>query len=262
MELNINTDAAVIFTDKLEAIGKSALPNAIRETLSKAALDVKTNTMPKTADKEFESRRKNFFRANSVVDFAKGKDINSMRSAVGFNSQKLTGGNNFAVKDLEQQEYGGAIDGKSFIPLDPARVGKNNKKNVSVRNRMNQMKNIVFAGASRGTGKSRVASKKQRWIRAAFKARSLYGDNALVMGNYRNGRQTLSRIDSISSSLKTRQIQIKRTPIYSFKKNRLVTVKGTGFMERAARESQLNMNLIYITEARKQVDRYLGILMK
>jgi hypothetical protein len=39
-------------------------------------------------------------------------------------------------------------------------------------------------------------------------------------------------------------------------------VKGKGFMKRASHESQLNMNEIYITEARKQVDRYLGILMK
>lgn len=262
MQIDINTDAAVVFSDILERIGKSALPNAVRETLSKTALDVKQKTMPKTTEAEFTNRRKNFFKANSVVDFAKGKDINSMRSTVGFNSQKLTGGNNFAVKDLEQQEYGGKIEGRNFIPLDPARTGNNRDRNVSVRNRMNQIKNIVFAGSSRGVGKRRVAAKKQRWIRAAFKAKSLYGNNAFVMGNIKQGRQTLSRIDSISSSYQGRKLQIKRTPVYSFKRGGIQPIKGRGFMKRAAYESRLKMNDIYINEARKQIDHYLGILMK
>jgi hypothetical protein len=246
VQIDINTDAAVVFTDILERIGKSALPNAVRETLSKTALDVKQKTMPRTADVEFTNRRKNFFKANSVVDFAKGRDINTMRSTVGFTSQKLTGGNNFAVKDLEQQEYGGKIDGKSFIPLDPARVGKSYSKSVRANARISKLKFIVARN-------QKGVSKEQKFTAAIFKA----GIGGNVLGSTKKGENIVWRVQRLNKLGKPMLV-----PLYDYSKSRKIKVKKTNFMEKSAVLSQKKMDEIYVIEAKKQVDRYLGILMK
>lgn len=246
MQININTDAFVVYTNKLEKVGRSALPNAVRETLSAAALNVKQRTMPREASREFVARKRNFFKANSSVDFAKGKNIDSMKSTVGFLSTKLVGQSNYAVKDLQQQEYGGKIDGRNFIPLDSARVGGSRKR--SVKRGIEKIRDIKQIIRANGKG-----TKKQRWIRAAFVA----GAGGFVLGNKKGGRQTLSRIDMISSGLKSKKLEIKRTPVYSYKKGGIKPTKSTGFMRRASYESAMNMDLIYITEARKQLERLM-----
>ena len=258
MQININTDAVVAYTNKLEKLRKSALPNAIRETLSKAALDVKQRTMPKSVKSSFTQRNKTFFKAFSRVEFAKGMDIRSMQSKVGFTKTGLKGDSSQAIEDLQQQEHGGTIDGRSFIPMDGARSGKNPKRMVAPRNRIGQIDDIVKAHGNITPGKRRVRSKKQRWVRAAIMAKKLHGNNAFVMGNPKNGRVTVRRIDSVSSSVSTKSLQIKSTPVYSFMRGRMVSVKSRGFMKRASLDTSTNMDLIFITEARKQIDRILN----
>ena len=58
MQLNINSDAVVKFTNTLEKLHKSGLPVAIRESLNNAAFDVKKRTMPKAAGDTFKERSK------------------------------------------------------------------------------------------------------------------------------------------------------------------------------------------------------------
>ena len=242
---SIDTKASKDFAAKLQQMKASAFPNAVRETLSKAALNVKQKTMPISAKKAFTERQKNFFKANSKVDFAKGKDIKTMQSEVGFISEKLKGNSNYAVKDLEAQEHGGQIQKKSFIPLDTARSGKSKSKLVQRKNILNNIKSIVRANPREKRGK------KQAWVRAAIMAKKLFGQEAYVLGNMRNGKQTLSRINSISKI--GRKISINRTPLYSFEKGRSVKASGTGFMKRASFETQSNMEQIFIQEAQKQL---------
>jgi len=258
MVLNVNTNAAVVYTNKLEKLRKSALPNAIRETLSKAALDVKKHTMPKSANKAFTIRQRNFFKAFSRVDFATGTKIESMKSAVGFTESGLKGRNNNAVKELEQQEYGGTIKGRSFIPMDDARSGSSPNRLVKLSNRLSSIDNIISSTARRISGKSRVKAKKQRWIRAAIMAKKLHGKDAFVLGNIKAGRRTLRRIDQITMNVATRKLEIKSTPVYSFKRGRFVSVKSTGFMQRASHETAMNMDFMFITEARKQIQRIMN----
>lgn len=241
MELNINCDAAVIFADKLERIGRSALPNAIRETLSKTALHVKRKSMPGIAAKTFTQRNKTFFKANSVVDFAKGKDIDTMHSAVGFNSTKLKGGSNFAVKNLEQQEYGGKIGGKSFVPLVSARVSNSYKKNVRANARISKIKNIVKARNQKGE------SAAQRLIQAAAKA----GKGGYVSGSTKKGENILWKVNDTKGK--------KRAPLYDYSKGRKIKVEKTEFLERSARISQRQMNRIFVANAKMQIDKYTGI---
>lgn len=244
MILNINSSAVVVFTNKLEKLHKSALPVAIRTALNSAAFDVKQHTMPKSAQR-FVQRQPNFFKANSRVEMAKGWDINTMQAAVGFISDYLKiNSTNFAVKDLEQQEYGGQINAKAFIPLDAARSGGSSARPVRPKNRLTEIENIQNANRiSFGPGRSI----KARFVRAAMKA----GAGGVVLGNL--GKEILWRIDSISRD--NSGVNIKKTAIYTHKEGRSVHVPETGFMRWASFESANKLEQFYIIEAQKQIDR-------
>jgi len=250
--LNINTDAAVVFTNKLEKMKKSALPNAVRGALNKAAFHTKKETLPKSAKKSFVHREANFFKANSSVDMAKGFEVSNMKSTVGFISSRLKGSNNNAVKELEQQEEGGTIGGRSFVPIKTARTGNSPAKKVKVNYRLHSIKNVINANNG-----SKSLSAKQKFIRAAIVAKKLYGNNAFVIGNNRNrsGKLTLSRIDEVSSDLKTKKLRIKRTALYTYNRGFKAKIRGTDFAKRAAHESGLRIGDFFIAEARRQFER-------
>lgn len=247
--LNINNAAVVKHTARLEKMHRSALPVAIRGSLNNAAFDVKSRTMPKTSTQSFTVRQSNFFKANSRVEMAKGFDVRTMTAIVGFTETKLRGGNNKAIADLVAQEYGGSIGGRSFIPMDPARVGSNTTRPVQVKYRLSELKNVVNAQ------KVIAPSKKQKFVRAAFAAQKKYGRDAYVLGNVQpGGRITLSKIQSIKSTGRT-SVSLKRIPVYTYKKGFVAKVKPSKFMRRASMESGLNIEHYFIHQAQKQIER-------
>jgi hypothetical protein len=238
MQLDINTDAVVKFTAKLERISKSAMPQAVRFALNSAAFDVKTNTMPSRAGDAFEKRQPNFFRANSRVERAAGLDVNSMRATVGFVSENLQGKSNYSVKDLEQQEYGGSIGGRSFIPLAGARVGGNYRRAVRPGNRISAINKIIEAKKSKG----RTAAQR-------FRASAVLAG----LGGYVLASRTLYRIDSGRTDLAKRETRFKVTPLYSYKKGRKAGVKATRFMRTASLQSAAKLESYFIEEAKKRI---------
>jgi hypothetical protein len=240
MQLNVNTDAAVVYTNQLEKMHRSAFPNAVRGALNKAAFNTKTNTLLNTSSEKFINRSPNFFKANSRVDMAKGWKISEMASIIGMTSQGLSGGNNFAVKDLEQQEEGGTIKGKSYIPLDPARGGSGVKA-VRPGNRLSKIKRIVNARDT--VGKSR----RQKFLGAAIKA----GVGGYVLGNF--NKKILWRIEAISKKRKGNVIRKKA--LYSFKEKRTVKVSGTDFMKKASLQSAIKIESFFIAEAKRQIEK-------
>lgn len=262
MLLNVNMNAVVQHTKTLEQISRSALPVAVRTALNSAAFDVKKNTMPTAAAATFEKRQPNFFKANSKVDMAKGFEIKSMRAIVGFVSLS---GTNHAVDDLQQQEHGGNIGGRSFIPMNQARVANSPSKLVRKNLRMQILNNMQFIDAHKvrvqvlndnQNGRFRMVrgrNKKQQYIRAAFKAKELYGNNAFVLGNVTAHGRTLSLINSISTDAKHRVLTMKRTPLYTFEKGRHVRVAATNFMKRASLESGIKLDKFYVDAAEKQI---------
>lgn len=247
VELNINTDAVVKFTNILESMKRSALPNAVRGSLNNAVFDVKTNTMPTKAGQTFVKRSPNFFKANSSFEKASGWDIAKMEARVGFTSDKLQGGNNYAVKDLEQQESGGVIGGRSFIPLKDARQGGNYNKLVKPNARLSKIKNIVNARNSRGKNKG------EKFIRAAIEA----GPNGYVISGKNNILFKVSAMRA-RTNLKTKQsnFNFKLTPLYKYKKNGKVKVRSTGFMESAANTSAMKIETYFIKEAQREIAKY------
>ncbi len=242
MILNINTSAAVKFTNTLEKLHKSALPSAVRGALNKAAFDVKTNTMPAAAAKKFTNRQPNFFKANSHFENATGFDLSKMRATVGFIESGLNGKNNFAVKDLQQQESGGNINGKSFIPKVYARKGTSKKALVKPNNRLESIKNIVNAKQSKGK------NDREKFVIASVIA----GKGGMVL--YKN---ILWRIDSFAKSNVKKQFSIvKRTPLYSHVPGRSVHVKQTGFMKKSSVQSGSKIEQFYFHEAERQIQKF------
>lgn len=225
IEINIDNDEFVIFTEKLESLSRSALPSAVRGTLNGLAFDVKKNTMPDEAGKAFVGRQKNFFKVSSRVNLARGSSIEQMESKVGF----LKLGNSDAVENLEKQEHGGKIGGRSFIPTNDSRISKSKKRNVSRKNRIGTIKHIV------------KAKDKQSFVRSVHSA----GKDGFVL--YRN---MLFRVNSISG----RKFRLKA--VHSFKKGRTVRVSATHFMQKATAKTINKGPEIFKKEAEFRFERH------
>ncbi len=245
MVLNINSDAVIRHTATLERLHRSALPVAIRSALNSAAFDVKTKTMP-IASNVFVHRSPTFFPATSKVNPAKGFNINEMAAIVGFlpsSGAKEKGG---ATKNLEQQEHGGQIQHRAFIPLKQARSGGNYNRNVSAKNRLAEMK----AKGIIDTKTSMAKTKAGKFFSSAF----LAGKGGLVIGTDRHkGLRMLMRINSIHRE--GGRTFINSTPLYSVKSGRAVKVKTTKFMQKASLESAKKMEQFYMMAAEKQIAR-------
>jgi hypothetical protein len=245
MFLNINTDSSVKFTRILEELHKSALPVAIRGALNDAAFDVKKNTMPKKAAQTFINRKDTFFKANSKVAGATGFDVNTMKSEVGFFENKLINSStNYSVKDLEQQEDGGIINMKTFIPTVYARTGGTKRGLVKPNYQLKKIRNKGIVNSKELTGKvSNIANERQRYMIAAKRA---------GVGGFVIHKRMLWQIKRITFKGNSR---VERVPIYSVSKGRNIKVKGTRFMELASLETNKKMEGYYMEQAKKQINR-------
>lgn len=240
LQLNINSDAIVRFTDKLERLHRSDLPIAIRDTLNNAAFDVKQKTMPATSKRTFTNRHPNFFKSTSRVTKATGFDVRSMKSMVGFV------GNQQAVRDLEAQEHGGKIGGRAFIPVDTARAGGSRRNMVESVNRMKRIRSrkiIDTKNSSAGTAAARFGSS----IRLARKG-------GLILAEYK-GKRILWRVNSRT---KTEGGNYKLTALYTYKEGRDVRVSGTDFMRTASLRSGAKMEEFFIKQASARIKKRMA----
>jgi len=177
---------------------------------------------------------------------AKGFNVRSMVSEVGMVEGRLKGSNNYAVKDLAQQERGGSIKGRSFIPISVgARIGKSYGKNVRKAQRISTVNNLVKAKKANGK------TKGQRFIQSAEKA----GIGGRLLTEKTRGKQFIFEIRGIKNSGKNR---IKAVPIYSYIKGRSVKVQPTKFMERSGDISGRQMDKFYQQEGQKQINRLMA----
>ena len=243
MVFNINADAVVQHVKTLEGINESVLPVTIRQVLTKAAFDVKQKTMPKEADR-FTHRKKEFFRANSAAVPAEGFDVNTMRATVGFKPKP--GDRSHSVEDLEQQENGGQIGNRAFIPLPAARTGRAWNRMVRKQMRLSEINSkIVDALDAKG------ANDKQRFIKSAVFA----GKGGFVLGTGRKkGSRLLMYINSVKR-LEDGNTTVNSTAVYSVKAQRKVTPHSrfNKFMHKASVTSAMKMNNDFIKLAEKKI---------
>lgn len=237
---NINTSAVTGYADKLKTINRSAFPVAIRQTLNKAAYDVKTNTMPKQADR-FIHRKPTFFKANSRVEQAQGFKVDSMKAIVGF--MPKPNDSSHSVEDLEQQEHGGNIKNRSFIATAKGRVNKSWRGNVAAKNRLSKIRKTIFDSKSKSLNESVKA--KERFVLSAIYAKK--GGHVL--------NQSHTRVLEILSVKRVKgNTQIKSRVIYSVKRNRAAKVKDTHFMLKASLDSAHKMEQYFTEIATKKIN--------
>ena len=237
INLNINTKQLNHFAAKLEQYSDWALPVAIRGALNDAAYDMKVNTMPSVVLTKFITRKENFFKANSTYQKAEGFNVKTMKSTVGFISDKLNNQKgNFAVQDLKQQEEGGQIQKKTMIPFNAARGGSSNKP-VRANDRLTAIKNAKFVVNAPGS------DYKQKFIKTVIFA----GVGGYVIGGQTN--EVLFRVDSINDG------SFKLTGLYSFKKGRSVDVEKTNFMKEAGDLAGESIEEYFIKRAEKTLNK-------
>lgn len=249
IKFDINSNEAILLTRKLEKLNRSAFPVAVRGTLNKAAFEVKQTTMPVAADRHFIKRKPNFFKANSRVEMATGFEVNGMRATVGFIPRSSTGYNNYAVRELQQQEQGGIIDHRSFIPLDSARTGESHKQMVKPGVRLSNVKGVVNAANSKG------ANDKEKFIKAAIHA----GRGGFVIGTGNKKKLfQISLINRLSGrDSHGRMTRVKAKAIYSFSQGRGVSISATHFMKEATLITASRLPVFYAQEAERQFKRVL-----
>lgn len=269
LKINIESKELVRVTNRLARAGRTALPNAVKGTLNSAAFDVKKNTMPKSVKKTFTEREKTFFKSTSRVNMATGSRIEDLKSVVGFyagQGKKETGR---ATKNLEQQEEGGQIGGRSFVPTDKARVSNSANKSVKTASRLGKItgienaEKVKFINASkRPTAPikpkkiTKKAAKSRQFTIAAIRAKAKSDAEAYVLGHEgKKGVRMLYKIESVSTDRKTGKVVIKKKAQYAYRKNRKAGIKKTGFMKRAANETHLNIGAIYQKEAIRQLKK-------
>jgi hypothetical protein len=248
VKFDINIDEVVKFTNKLEKLPNNALPAAIRGTLNDAAFMMKTKTMPKVAKAMFTERQPNFFKANSRFESAKGNNINTLASTVGFLSSGLHNqATNFAVKDLEQQEQGGTIKGRSFKPLEDARRGKRGLVKPNAR-----ISQILKAGKIIDVRDAKGANKMQQMIKSAIHA----GEGGYIMTGSNGKGGALWRIKRVKRI--SGDTFFTKEKLYSFKKSGVAKVHATGFMKKAALEVQKEMEALFKIQAYRQIKKAMA----
>lgn len=227
------------------------MPVAVRQSLNRAAFDVKKNTMPKEA-KVFTQRAPTFFRATSRVKPAEGFVLANMEATVGFMKGNANKEKGRATENLEQQEKSGVIDKRAFIPLAKARAGKSYKRRVMAKHTLTAIKNEgMFDSASKRLNKAK--NWKEKFILSAIYAKK----GGYVIGNTRSkGQRKLMYINSVKRVGKN--TAVNSTAIYSVKSKRKVSVKKTNFMRTASMESASKIEKYYIEEANKQIAKYKG----
>lgn len=256
---NINSDACVVFAVRLERLSKTAIPNAIRQTLNRTAMDVKQNTMIEQSNRAFIKRKPTFFNATSKVEFAKGSDINTLAAVVGFVAPGTKKESGHATQDLEEQEHGGSINKRAFIATTAGRTSAGNVQDSLTLARIKS--HIVDAKREMGKNDG------ERFIRAAMKvgytAGGGTGIGGYVIGTGRNakGNRALMKIISIhrrkTGEAGAGNMVVKTKEIYSVHGGRKAHVKATRFMEKASAESAKKMEQIFAEEAEKRFNRIM-----
>lgn len=262
-ELNVNTDELVEWTNRLEKMHKSDFPVAVRQTLDGAAFDMKKDTLQKQAHKAFTVRQKNFFKATSVVNKAEGFDLKKMEATVGFSREKQKR-ESYAVSDLEEQERGGKLEDRPFIPLKPARTSGSTAKKVKKRARISDITQIVdplneahgnTEAESKIVGyKGKGSTDAERFILAAIFAGK--GGHVLSTVTDGAGNRFVLKINSINT--KGNNTKISTTPLYLYREGRDISVKSKKFREKAAKESTDKLDDLFIKNARGRIQKALA----
>jgi hypothetical protein len=257
MRLDVNTDASIKLTAKLEKLHRSAFPSAVRNTLNEVAFEHKT-LIPKVAKHKFKyERNTTFFRAITNVEKAQGFDVNKMKSVSGLNSKALGGKANKVIQNLEKQESGGTINGRKLLINSSSRVGSNISGRVqsSARFEKNELHDSsdAFKYQLKKTG-----SRKSAYISAVASSIKA-GSSSFIIKAGRKGKLSgmAYRIASAKSNLKSGKTTIKTKKTYGYISDNTFIAKKNNFVSDARRLVIKKIDKIYQQKAEFQFKKHL-----
>lgn len=143
--LNVNTDAVISLTAKLERIQKSAFPSAVRSTLNDGAFEMKGKNIEESARRNMTVRNRTVFKKFTGVKKATGFNIATMQSEVGFIPKDGLKGSK-VPEGMERNEVGGTdTEGAMYLPKSRT----SNSKNRLVRRKSRFDKSKLIKGRPR-----------------------------------------------------------------------------------------------------------------
>lgn len=244
MRLDVNTNAAISLTAKLERLGKSGFPSAVRNTLNDSGFDMKRNTLLKSAKENFPGLKSpTFFKKYTGVNKAQGFNVRTMKAVVGFlNASDPTVRR--AIEGMEKQEFGGIIDdGLRYLKFSR---GNRIKGKVQAKNYYDKSKVISGKSKRKGTIKSKFVARMYR----AYKENKPFFMNT-SKGNF------LVTVKSLSSSRESGKLDIKLNFLMMDRRIKKSKIRRTNFNREAAELTVPKMDAFYKKNAEYQFKKYL-----
>lgn len=244
--LNVNTDANIILTNKLERLNKQAFPAAVRSTLNDAAFISKKQNILESAQRNMKVRNPSFFRKFTGVDRAKGWNVESMRATVGFiNTDPDPKKGQKAIEGMESNEFGG-VDRTGAMYMKKTRTSNSAMRLVRRKARFDK------SNIAKGTS-SKLRTKKLANISNAFASAK---ENKPTFIETSKGK-FLVQVRSITTNSGHSKLKIKMDFLMRSRKNHAAKAKATHFNREAAMKTQKEIEGFYNTNATYQFNKVL-----
>lgn len=244
-QLDVNTNANIILTARLERLKKSAFPSAVRATLNDAAFEMKKINILDSAKRNMTVRNPTVFKKFTGVKRASGFNISSMYSEVGFIPKDGISGHK-VPEGMEKNEVGG-VDSGGAMYLGKTRTSNSLKKRVRRASRFDKSK-IARTGRS-----SSIKSKKESFMSKALA--SLYEDKPVLIKSSKGS--FLVKVTSISSGREDRKLDIKMDFLMRGRRKNPAKAKPTHFNREAAIRTSKQIEVFYNNNATFQFNKVL-----
>lgn len=251
---NVNTDASIILTAKLERLNKTAFPNAVRSTLSDGAFSMKQEGILKSAKKNMKVKAPNFFKANTGVDRAKGFNVNQMSATVGFMNKRGLSANKAVTYGMEANEIGATDStGLKYYPATRGSRGMVkksqyfDKSNITESYKSSNIKTKKLASDSyMARAYSSLKSKKAVFVNTS-KGRALIKVKSITKYKRSNKKKGISKGG----------LKINSTLLMMDRTHKKARAKATHFNKEAAIETSKMMDDFYAKNAKFQFEKVL-----
>lgn len=242
---DVNNEKVIALSANLERLNRSAFPSAVRNTLNRAAFEMKKQ-VPKSAAKKFTTRQKTFFKRFSATKKAEGFNVNKMVATTGIDSKE----SKELAQNLGSQELGGMVSAKKLVPHDDARISKSPNKKVLQLFWTNKVKAHDATRAFKGKKGPRGTK-----FMAAVMSTAKSGKKHMILKTGKMGM--LYHLTSVSKNAKSNKVSFKIKKLYSVRDNKSHKVKRSGFMKDSSRIVSKRIDEYFIENAEFQFNKEL-----
>jgi len=239
--LNVNTDAVIELTAKLERLNKTAFPSAVRSTLNDSAFLMKQKNILESAKNNMTVRNQSFFKRYTGVKRATGFKVNTMYSESGFsNSNDIKAKK--ALEGMEHNEVGGS-DNTGAMYLPKARTSNSAMRLVKRKARFDKSK------LARGTRKHKK-SKKLANVQNMFAS---FEEKTPTFIETSNGK-FLVQVKSFKKKANGK-LDIKLDFLMRSRRQHVAKAKATHFNKEAAIKTSKQIEVFYKKNAEYQIKK-------